>query len=216
MSLGLRDFLEPPLVAAILALFVRTWLLQIFAIPTASMEPNLAVGDHLWVNKFVYSPVVEPWEERWLPVRDPQRGDVVVFRYPPEPERFYIKRCLGLAGETVTIEDKALSIDGVEIREEGYAVFVDETVYSRSLFLEDGFRKRDNYGPYVVPPGHAFCLGDNRDDSNDSRVWGPVSRDLMRGQALAVLWRNSSGRAAGPRGETEEESPQRATPRWVR
>ena len=183
-----RDYLEAFLVAVLLAVFLRTFLVQPFKIPTGSMEPNLLVGDHLLVNKFVFGPSRWDLERRLLPLRPVQRGDVVVFKFPPDPSRDFVKRCVAVAGDTVEIEDKQLRINGAEVDDGSYAQHRDTRVYPRSLYLQDAFRKRDNFGPYTVPEHTYFCLGDNRDSSHDSRFWGPVPQSLVKGRALMVYW----------------------------
>ncbi len=190
---GWGDLVQALLAALILAFFFRTWIVQVFEIPSSSMERGLRVGDQILVNNFIYGPRVWPWEEKLLPMRPPRRGDIVVFRLPSNPRRFFVKRCLGLPGEKIEIQDKALRVNG-EVRDEtAYVVHSDERTYQRSLFLDDAYRKRDNFGPFIVPPHHYFCLGDNRDESNDSRFWGPVSRHDLKGRPVLVLWSKYRG-----------------------
>jgi signal peptidase I len=184
----LREYLEALLVAVIFATFARTFVVQAFKIPTGSMEENLLVGDHILVNKMIYGRTVSPLERRPLPLREVRRGDVVVFKFPEDPTRDFIKRCVGLAGDTVEIRDKQLFVNGEAVREEGYTYHRDPRTYPRSPFIDEGFRRRDNFGPVAVPPGHYFCLGDNRDNSNDSRFWGPVPESYVKGRALLVYW----------------------------
>ncbi|HVS01746.1 MAG TPA: signal peptidase I [Thermoanaerobaculia bacterium] len=188
----LRDYLDALLVAVLLALFARTFVLQAFRIPSGSMEANLLVGDHLLVNKFVYGPVLFDWERRLLPVRGVGRGDVVVFRYPPDPDRDFIKRCVALPGDRVRLRGKRLFVNGVPQQEEGYVHFADSRVYPDSPFLEEFYRLRDHYGPQNVPPASYFFLGDNRDLSHDSRFWGAVRRELIKGRAFAIYWSNGA------------------------
>lgn len=191
---------EPVLVAALLALFVRTFLFQAFTIPSGSMEHNLQIGDRILVNKFIYHPPPAAagagWLEALLPVRPLARGDVVVFRYPLEPERDFIKRCVGLPGDTIEIERRRLSINGQEIDESGYTFFSDDRIYPRSVVLPSVLRTRDNYGPYTVPEGQYFCLGDNRNHSHDSRSWGPVPAANVIGRGWLVYWSTASQRPA--------------------
>jgi signal peptidase I len=186
----LREYLEALLVAVIFAVFVRTFVFQAFKIPSASMAENLLVGDHILVNKFVYGATASRWEELLLPVRDVERGDVVVFRYPENPRRDFVKRCVGLPGEQVEVIDKVLHVDGRRVEEGGYVHLGDERVYPDSRFLGDHWRRRDNFGPYVVPADGYFCLGDNRDDSRDSRYWRQpaVPRHDLKGRAVIVYW----------------------------
>jgi signal peptidase I len=196
-----REYVEALLVAILFATFARTFLVQAFRIPTGSMRPNLVVGDHLLVNKFVYGPTAFAWEHRWLPMRRVERGDVVVFRYPLDLSRDFIKRCVGIPGEQVRLAAKRLYVDGTELAEP-YVRHADPTVYPDSPLLDDYYRRRDNFGPLDVPDGHCFFLGDNRDLSNDSRFWGTVPLRLVKGKAWRVYWSvepASAGVAAGPR-----------------
>jgi len=183
-----RDLLEALLVALLLGMLARTWLLQAFRIPTGSMEPQLWAGDHLLVNKFVYGPTLFAWERRWLPLRAPARGDIVVFRYPPAPARLFVKRVLATPGERVAMEMRRLIVDGRAVDERGWVRYVDPAAYPDSGLLDSFYRRRDNFGPARVPPGAYFVLGDNRDLSADSRYWGFVARPLVLGRALAVYW----------------------------
>lgn len=186
-----RSLLEALLFALVLAVFARTWVFQAFKIPTGSMEDNLLVGDHILVNKFIFGPTLHPLEEALLPIRAPRRGDVTVFKYPEDPERDFIKRFMGLPGEEIDLRDKRLYVDGERIDESGYTRFLDETTYPDYRVPVDGYeyyRTRDQFGPYRVPPGHYFGLGDNRDRSDDSRYWGPIPEDFVKGRALLVYW----------------------------
>jgi signal peptidase I len=182
-----REYLEAIVVAVILALFVRTFAVQAFKIPTTSMEPNLLVGDHLFVNRLVYSPSSSALEGLLLGKREVGRGDVVVFRFPGNPEKDYVKRVVGLPGETVEVRDKTVLIDGQPLDESRYAHFLDAD--SESGELAEGLgRDRVPYGPSRVPEGRLFVLGDNRDNSSDSRSWGMLPRELVKGRALFVYW----------------------------
>jgi len=178
---------EALLVALVFAIFARTWVVQAFKIPTGSMEENLLVGDHILVNKFVYGPSVGPIEGSLLPLRRVRRGDVVVFKFPEDPARDFIKRCVGLPGDEVDLVDKVLHING-RVVDEPYTFLTDPDIYPESPFVPEYYRKRDNFGPFVVPPGNYFCLGDNRDNSHDSRFWGPVPSEYVKGRALMVYW----------------------------
>lgn len=200
---AVRDYLEALLVAVLLATFARTFVVQAFRIPTSSMEENLLVGDHLLVNKFVFAPAATPFERRFLPIREIRRGDVVVFRFPPDPGRDFIKRCVGIPGDRVRIRNKELFVNGEPVGEP-WAVHRDERTYPDSPFLDDFYRRRDNFGPFVVPPGHLFVLGDNRDLSNDSRFWGPVPRGYVKGRPVLVYW---SVDAVAERSETPVDLP---------
>ena len=183
-----REYLESIVVAVVLALFIRTFAIQAFKIPTGSMQENLLIGDHLLVNKLVYSPSAGPLEDALLGKRDIERGHVVVFKFPEKPERDFIKRVIGLPGETVEIRNKQVYING-EPLDEPYVHFLspprrpDDPVYGlQSETLRDG------WGPKVVPEGQLLVLGDNRDNSRDSRFWGFLPRDQVKGRALLVYW----------------------------
>src|SRR5438552_3630395 len=147
----LREYFESIVIAVILALFIRTFIVQAFKIPTGSMENNLLIGDHLLVNKFVSGPTLSRLEHALLPVADPRREDVVVFKYPEEPDRDFIKRVIGLPGETVEVREKKVYINGKALNEP-YAHFL-EPVATPSEFREvTSFDVRDRYGPVTVPP----------------------------------------------------------------
>lgn len=192
----LRDLVEALFFATILALFTRTFLFQAFEIPSASMEENLLIGDHILVNKFVYGPAPSWLERALLPVRSVERGAVVVFRYPEDPSRDFVKRCVALAGDEVEIESGVLSLDGRGIDERAY-VFHDPEAQG-DPFARYESRPLGDFGPFRVPQGSYFCLGDNRENSHDSRAWGPVPAELVRGRALLVYW--SRGDASRPSG----------------
>jgi signal peptidase I len=180
----LREYFESIVVAVILALFVRTFVFQAFKIPTGSMKPNLLVGDHLLVNKFMFAPTASPIEKAILPMRDVRRGDILVFKFPEEPERDFIKRTIGLPGETVELRNQTVFINGQALAE-NYTAYLfppaDDT-------QTDGFDIRRKYGPVTVPEGHYFMMGDNRDDSQDSRFWGFLPAHYVKGRALFIYW----------------------------
>jgi len=183
-----REYLEALLIAVIFATFARTYVVQAFKIPSGSMEQNLLIGDHILVNKFIYGPSALPLESRLLPTRDIRRGDVVVFKYPKDPTRDFIKRCVGLPGDAVQMIDKRLYVNGREVHDQGYVYHVDDRIFPRTPLLGDTYRRRDNFGPETVPPGHYFCMGDNRDNSNDSRFWGTVPASYVKGRAFMIYW----------------------------
>ncbi|MDH3403237.1 MAG: signal peptidase I [Acidobacteriota bacterium] len=187
---ALRENLEALLIAMLFAFFAKTFVIQAFKIPSGSMERNLLIGDHILVNKFVYAPTATALERLLLPVGDLERGDVVVFKFPQDPERDFIKRCIALPGDRVELVDKQTFVNGVPLEEGGYVYFTDSRTYTRrkSLFVADAYRLRDNFGPYTIPEGHYFFLGDNRDNSNDSRFWGTVPAGHVKGRALLVYW----------------------------
>ena len=176
---SVREMFESICVAVILAFFVRTFVVQAFKIPSGSMEPNLLIGDHLLVNKFVSAPTLWTMEKTLLPIDDIHRGDVIVFKHPKTPDRDLIKRTIGLPGETIELRDKRVYVDGKPLDEP----------YTRHLLpaglddLTEGDVRR-NFGPLTVPAGHYFMMGDNRDNSEDSRYWGSLPRDHVKGKAL--------------------------------
>lgn len=182
-----REYLEALLIAILFATFARTYVVQAFKIPSGSMEKNLLIGDHILVNKFIYGPTATELERGLLPVRDVRRGDIVVFKYPNDPSRDFIKRCMALPGDTIQSRDKSLSINGRPARDESYTYHSDPEVVSRRDYYQPN-RVRDNFGPLVVPASHYFCMGDNRDNSNDSRFWGPVPRANVKGRAFMIYW----------------------------
>jgi signal peptidase I len=186
-----REYFESIVIAVVLALFVRTWAVQAFKIPTGSMENNLLIGDHLLVNKFVFGPSAASLEEAALPMRDIRRGDVVVFKYPQEPERDFIKRVIGLPGETIELRNRKVFVNGTPL-DEPYVHFLDAD--------NDGevtsFDVRERYGPVQVPAGQYFVMGDNRDNSQDSRYWGFLPRGYIKGRALMIYWSYDTGPVA--------------------
>jgi signal peptidase I len=184
-----REYFESIVIAVILALFVRTWVVQAFKIPTGSMENNLLIGDHLLVNKFVFGPAGV--EGAVLPMRDIRRRDIVVFKYPNEPQRDFIKRVIGLPGETLELRNKKVYING-EPLEEPYVHFLEPASDSQEV---TSFDVRERYGPVRVPEGQYFVMGDNRDNSQDSRYWGFLPRGYIKGKALMIYWSYESGRA---------------------
>jgi len=185
-----REYFEAIVTAVILALFVRTWVVQAFKIPTGSMENNLLIGDHLLVNKFIFGPEPSGFERAILPVRDIRRGDIVVFKYPDEPERDFIKRVIGLPGETLELRNKKIYINGQAL-DEPYVHYIDAT---HSASEVTSFDVRERYGPVTVPPDKYFVMGDNRDNSQDSRYWGFLPRHYVKGKALLIYWSYESGR----------------------
>ncbi len=189
-----REYLESIVVAVILALFIRTFAVQAFKIPTGSMETNLLIGDHLLVNKLAYSPSLGSFEATLLGKKDVHRGHVVVFKFPEDPSRDFIKRVIGLPGETIEIRDKQVFVNGKPI-DEPYVHFLEPPLHRDDP--EYGLRGesiRDNWGPKVVPVGQLFVLGDNRDNSRDSRFWGFLPRDQVKGRALLVYWSYQASR----------------------
>ena len=182
-----REYFESIVIAVILALFIRTFVVQAFKIPTGSMEENLLIGDHLLVNKFVFGPTASRPERAVLPVGTLARGDVVVFKYPVEPDRDFIKRVIGLPGETIEVKEKKVYINGKPF-EEPYVHFLAPPAAQSELHEVTSFDVRERYGPVTVPANQYFVMGDNRDNSQDSRYWGFLPRDNVKGKALLIYW----------------------------
>lgn len=177
-----REYVEAILVAFLLAMFIRTFVVQAFKIPSGSMLPTLLVGDYLLVNKFIYG-VKNPFTgEVLIPIADPEHGDVVVFRYPKDPSVDYIKRVVGVPGDSIEIRNKQLYINGEKVADSHAWISSPETLLPASE------SPRDNLGPIVVPKGRLFVMGDNRDNSYDSRFWGFVDRKEVLGQAFILYW----------------------------
>jgi signal peptidase I len=183
----LREYFESIVIAVILALFIRTFVVQAFKIPTGSMEENLLIGDHLLVNKFIFGPTETPLERALLPVGTITRGNVIVFKYPEEPERDFIKRVIGLPGDSVEVRDKKVYINGKPL-DEPYVHFLQPTPADSAYHEVTSFDVRERYGPVSVPPNQYFVMGDNRDNSQDSRYWGFLPRENIKGRALVIYW----------------------------
>jgi signal peptidase I len=178
-----REYLESLVVAVILALFVRTWVFQAFKIPTGSMENNLLVGDHLIVNKMAFAPAVSAVERALLPGSGIGRGDVVVFKFPRQPERDFIKRVIGLPGDRLEMRRKQVFINGEPLAEP-YVHFLEPP--SEVTAPPDDLRW--TYGPVTVPERQYFMMGDNRDNSEDSRYWGFMPESYVKGQAVFIYF----------------------------
>jgi signal peptidase I len=186
-----REYFESIVIAVILALFVRTWVVQAFKIPTGSMENNLLIGDHLLVNKFIFGPTPLAIGRAVLPVRPVHRGDILVFKYPEEPDRDFIKRVIGLPGEKIELKHKKIYINDQPL-EEPYVHFL--TPPSSDYQEVTSYDLREQFGPVTVPADKYFVMGDNRDNSQDSRYWGFLPRDYVKGKALIIYWSYESGR----------------------
>lgn len=178
-----REYTEAIVLAIILALFIRAFVVQAFKIPSGSMIPTLLVGDHILVNKFIYGLKVPFYSKKIFPFEDPKRGDVIVFIYPEDPSKDFIKRVIGVGGDTIEIRNKKVLINGQE--------YEDPHAYYSNYSL--AFAGGCPYcGPLKVPQNHLFVLGDNRDNSKDSRYWGFVPLESVRGKAFMIYWSNGS------------------------
>jgi signal peptidase I len=208
-----REYVEAILIAVVLALMIRAFVIQAFKIPSSSMVPTLLVGDHILVNKFIYGIKLPFTDSRFLIFRQPRRGDIIVFSFPKNREkeecrsltgnllyrleaafdsgnplylfkddcRDFIKRVIAVGGDRVEIRDKKVYVNGVLLKED-YIIHRDNTVLSRDV------TPRDNFGPVVVPRNKFFVMGDNRDQSYDSRFWGFVDIDDIKGEAIIIYW----------------------------
>ncbi|HLG56761.1 MAG TPA: signal peptidase I [Vicinamibacterales bacterium] len=189
----IREYFESICVAVVLAFFVRTFVVQAFKIPTGSMENNLLIGDHLLVDKFVFAPTLTSLEKILLPIDDIRRGDIIVFKFPEDPERDFIKRVIALPGETLQLRNKKVFINDTPL-DEPYVHFLfppaDGTSGAPEVSDPD---VRVNYGPVTVPADHYFMMGDNRDNSQDSRYWGFLPREYVKGKALFVYFSGQGG-----------------------
>ncbi len=191
-----REYFESLVVAVILALFVRTFVFQAFKIPTGSMEDNLLVGDHLLVNKMVFAPAATGLERAILPDRSIDRGDIIVFKYPVQPDRDFIKRVIGLPGDTVELRRKAVYINGERLDEPYDLRFMGPPAPEGTTREGD---LREEYGPVIVPAGQYFMMGDNRDNSEDSRYWGFLPASYVKGEALVIYFSVGADSFAGVR-----------------
>lgn len=182
-----REYASSILIALGLALVIRTGVVQAFYIPSGSMEDTLLVGDYLLANKFVYgAPVDVPLTGitlfRLPGLREPRPGDIVIFRSPVDPDRDLIKRCVAVGGQTVEVRDKELYVDGQRVPDPPQSKYTDRTTYAATS------NPRDNFGPFRVRPGHFFMMGDNRDNSFDSRYWRDVPKEMVKGKAMSIYW----------------------------
>lgn len=176
-----REYFEAICVAVILALFIRTFVVQAFKIPSGSMLPTLLIGDHLLVNKFIYGIRVPFTGKILVPIKNPKHGDVVVFKFPKDRSIDYIKRVVGTPGDTVEIKAKKVFINGKPISDTHAHV-------SSPTILKANASPRDNFGPILVPKDRIFVMGDNRDNSYDSRFWGFVDQNDVLGKAFILYW----------------------------
>jgi len=180
----LRDWVKSLTIGILAVLIFRSMVAQAYQIPSGSMERTLLVGDFIYINKMLYGPEIDLGlgnihlvHHRFPGFRKPRRGEIIVFRYPVDLRKDFVKRCVAVEGQTVAIRDKVLYVDGVK-QDEPYVIHEDDRIIPREI------SQRDNFGPLVVPKGTIFMMGDNRDNSLDSRFWGPLPLDLIRGKAI--------------------------------
>jgi len=177
-----KEWLEPIVTAVIIVVVIKTFIIQNFKIPSSSMEDTLLIGDRLFAVKFLYGTRIPFTSMRILKIRDPKPDDIIVFRYPLDPSKPFIKRCIAVGGQTVEIRNKQVYVDGELQKIPAESKFIDRNI------LPSSFGPRDNIPPTKVPEGTFFVMGDNRDNSNDSRFWGFVPYNNLRGKALFIYW----------------------------
>jgi len=177
----IREFIEAILTAVLIAAFIISFVVQAFKIPSGSMIPTLVVGDHLFVNKFIYGVKIPFFRKTIIPITDPQKGDVIVFIFPIDRSKDFIKRVIGTSGDKIEMRDKKLFINDQEYNDP-VGIYDDETIYPAEA------QPRDNFGPVIVPKNALFVMGDNRDHSLDSRFWGFVDLKDVQGKAFILYW----------------------------
>ena len=177
----LRENIEAILVAVLLALFIRTFVVQAFKIPSGSMKETLKIGDHILVNKFIYGIKLPFIGKQIIPIKNPKHGDIIVFRYPEDPSKDYIKRVVGVAGDVVAGRNKKVFINGKPDNP-------DFGIHKDPHRIPAGMQPRDTFGPITVPQNSLFVMGDNRDYSYDSRYWGFVDLEEVKGKAFIIYW----------------------------
>jgi len=177
----IREYAESIVIAVVMALIIKAFVIQAFKIPSGSMIPTLKIGDHILVNKFIYGTKLPFTDRIIIPLKRPNRGDIIVFKFPDDEKKDFIKRVIGLPGDIVEIKGKKVYINGSPI-DDSYAVHSDPMLYP------SGIQPRDNFGPLTVPQDSYFVMGDNRDFSLDSRYWGFVKLNKIKGKAFIIYW----------------------------
>ena len=177
----LRENVEALILAILLALFIRTFIVQAFKIPSGSMKQTLQIGDHILVNKFIYGVKLPYFNTTIIPYKKPQREDIIVFKFRQEPEKDFIKRTIGVPGDVIEILNKEVYVNKKRM-EQDYAVYTDLHIIPKAM------QPRDNFGPVTVPEDSIFVMGDNRDHSYDSRFWGFVDLKDVKGKAIIIYW----------------------------
>ena len=175
-----KEYLEPIVLAILIALFVRTFIVQAFKIPSGSMEPTLLVGDYLLVNKFIYGIKIPFTQTKVFQLVNPRRGDIIVFPYPVDPSKDFIKRVIGTGGEKVEIIQGEIYINDRRIS--------DPWGHFEKIGPADILQRIENLGPVIVPEGSLFVMGDNRNNSEDSRFWGFLRVNTVVGKAFILYF----------------------------
>ena len=175
-----REYIEAAVIAILLALFIRTFVVQAFKIPSGSMEPTLLIGDHILVNKFIYGIKIPFIRKTLIHIDDPKRDDVIVFIYPVDKSKDFIKRVIGLPGDKIEIVDKKIYVNG--------RLYDDKHGFYNTKRKPGNPGGKSKYGSITVPDNRFFVMGDNRDNSYDSRVWGFVPSESIKGKAFIIYW----------------------------
>jgi signal peptidase I len=175
------EYAEAIIIAILIAFFIRTFIVQAFKIPSGSMKPTLLIGDHILVNKFIYGVKIPFIRKNLISTSEPKRGDVIVFIYPEDRSKDFIKRVIGVGGDTIEIRNKKIFLNGLPFQDT-HGVYVDDFIIPGTI------QPRDNFGPMTVPKGAVFAMGDNRDQSYDSRFWGVVELKDVLGKAFIMYW----------------------------
>jgi len=175
------EYAKAIITALVLAMLIRTFIIQAFKIPSGSMIPTLLVGDHILVNKFLYGTKIPFSDKKVLIFKKPERGDIMVFKYPENPSKDFIKRVVAVEGDVIESKNKEIYVNGSRVKEP-------YTQHTDSSMRPMGTEPRDNFGPVIVPKNKYFVMGDNRDQSYDSRYWGYVDSKDIRGKALILYW----------------------------
>ena len=176
-----QEYSEAFVVAVVLAIIIRALFVQAFKIPSGSMQPTLLIGDHILVNKLIYGIRIPFTDKRFPEFVQPRRGDVIVFVFPEDRTKDFIKRVVAVAGDTIEIRNKQVILNG-------QAVTNPHARFSSNMVYPGDMNRRDNMKPETVPPGHLFVMGDNRDESHDSRFWGFVPLEDVKGEAFLIYY----------------------------
>jgi signal peptidase I len=177
----IKEYAEAIVIAILIAVFIRTFIVQAFKIPSGSMKPTLEIGDHILVNKLSYGVKVPYLRKTLIPTGEPKRGDIAVFIYPVDPSKDFIKRVIAVGGDVVEIKNKKVFVNDT-LLVDTYVVHNEEVIFPKSI------QSRDNFGPVKIPEGTIFVMGDNRDQSYDSRFWGFVRLEDVIGKAFIIYW----------------------------
>ena len=193
-----REYAEAIAIAIVLALFIRTFIIQAFKIPSGSMKPTLIVGDHLLVNKFIYGIRIPIIDRFLIQFKKPKKGDILVFKWPKDESKDFIKRVVGTEGDIIEIRNDILYINGQKVVTEFVSKYNDNDISEADRYEEylennkhyilDQYVKYEDFGPVIVPKDSIFVMGDNRDNSQDSRYWGFVTLNKIKGKALIIYW----------------------------